>query len=150
MRKNIIILLLSVVGLLPVAAQKGLAIADLFDGHFKKQDETTEVLLSGKRISRYKLTLFRSLSLPGNGDNGRLIEQKVRTDAAQAVERETGYKGKRLYYGFFRLPPIGKSALNRFIFFRNDGLLKEGKPTLTLIYMEGTASIEELRRNFAK
>lgn len=150
MRRKIITLLLSIVALLPAAAQKDLAIADLFDGRFQKRGDAVEILLKGQNINGYNLSLFRSLILPVDQKSGLLIEKKVRADAALAVEKEVGYKENRLYYGFFRLPPRRQQGPNRFIFFRNNGLRKDRKPMLTLIYMESTANMEELRRTFSK
>lgn len=150
MRRKIITLLLCLTALLPAAAQKDLAIADLFDGRFQKRGDAVETLLKGKNINGYNLSLFRSLTLPVDQKSGLLIEKKVRADAALAVEKEVGYKENRLYYGFFRLPPRRQQGPNRFIFFRNNELRKDRKPMLTLIYMESTANMEELRRTFAK
>ena len=88
--------------------------------------------------------------MSGTGKDGQYIEQLVRNDTRLAADKETGLKAGRLYYGFYRLPPLSKKPLNRYIFYRNNALGKGGKPTLTLIYMEGTASIEDLRKTFAK
>ena len=150
MKKHIITLLLSALALLPAAAQKGLAIDDLFGGHYRNRADVVEVLLRGKSLKGYGLTLFRSLVMPGVGHDGLRVEQKVCADVADAVEKEVGYKKGRLYYGFFRLKPQGKGAPHRFIFYRNNELRDDRKPELTLIYMEGTAGMEELRRTFAK
>lgn len=150
MRKRFVLLLFSVVFLLPAAAQKGLAVDEFFDGRFQKRNDAVEVLLSGKHLKDYDLTLFRSLTVPGDGHEGKAIEDAVCADAGLAVQKEVGYKNNRLYYGFFHLPPAYRSTLSRFIFYRNDALRAGRKPTLTLIYMEGTASVEKLRRTFSK
>lgn len=49
---------------LQVCAQKGLNVNALFGGHYRKQREVTEVLMKGRQLESYKLTLFRSLTLP--------------------------------------------------------------------------------------
>lgn len=150
MRKTIITLLLSALALLPAAAQKGLAVDDLFGGRYRNRVDVVETLLRGKSLKGYGLTLFRSLAMPAAGRDALLVERKVCADVADAVEKEAGYKKGRLYYGFFRLKPRGKGAPQRFIFYRNNELRDDRKPELTLIYMEGTASMEELRRTFTK
>lgn len=129
------------------AAQSGLHINDFFDGRYKKRTDATEVLLKGRQIRDYGLTLFRSITLPGNTPEALTIERQVRADAAGAVDKEAGMKGGRLYYGFYSLKPTAGN-LNRYIFYRNNALQAGAKPTLTLIYMEGTADIDQLRRTF--
>ena len=131
MKKIILSLVLTLTAALPLTAQKGLHIEELFGGKYQHHKDATEVLLKGRQISQYGLTL-------------------VRNAPRLAADKETGLKAGRLYYGFYRLPPLSKKPLNRYIFYRNNALGKGGKPTLTLIYMEGTASIEDLRKTFAK
>ena len=150
MKKIILSLVLTLTAALPLTAQKGLHIEELFGGKYQHHKDATEVLLKGRQISQYGLTLFRSLTVSGTGKDGQYIEQLVRNDTRLAADKETGLKAGRLYYGFYRLPPLSKKPINRYLFYRNNPLGKGGKPTLTLIYMEGTASIEDLRKTFAK
>lgn len=148
--KRYILTLICLLTLLPAWAQQGLEIASLFGSKFPAHGFAKEVMLTGKHVKQYKLTLFRSITLDDAHADGALVETKVRADAAHAVEKEVGYKGSRLYYGFFRLPPARKGGPNRFIFYRNNALRKDRKPTLTLVYMEGSARMEDLRRTFMK
>lgn len=48
---------------LPLSAQEGLQINSLFDGRFKKDSRAVEVLIKGKELKKYHLTLFRSLTV---------------------------------------------------------------------------------------
>lgn len=130
------------------AAQDGLRIATLFGGHYKSRADATEVHYEGRQLQSYKLTLFRSLTLTPSAQDAANIEKKVRADCAKAVEREAGLHGGRLYYGFYRLPTSGKE--NRYVFYRNNALRDPENGKLTIIYMEGTASIEDLKHSFAK
>lgn len=130
------------------AAQDGLQIASLFGGHYKGHADANEVHYEGKQLRSYKLTLFRSLTLTPGPQEAAAIEKKVRADCARAVEKEVGLRGGRLYYGFYRLPATGK--VHRYVFYRNNALRNHSNGKLTLIYMEGSASIEDLKRNFAR
>ena len=150
MRRFLTILtLVATLATLPLGAQEGLHINALFGDRYKNRADATEVLLKGRQIRDYGLTLFRSISLPGNTVEARQIETLVGKDAAGATDKEAGMKGGRLYYGFYRLKPK-EGKLNRYIFYRNNALKDKAKPTLTLIYMEGTASIEQLRQRFGR
>lgn len=135
---------------LPAAAQDGLQVGALFGGKFGRQADAVETLLKGRKIAPYKLSLFRSLSVSANSRNQATIEQKVRADARLAVDKQAGMKSGHLYYGFYRLRPHGQTQ--RYIFYRNNSLQPRAKSgaKITLIYMEGTATIEELKRTFGQ
>ena len=106
---------------LNVSAQSGLNIARLFDGRYHKNKDATEVLMKGRQLNAYKLSLFRSLTLGPQSGNA----------------------------AFYQLPSRGKT--HRYIFYSNSGA---GRGTaaskITLIYMEGTATLSELKRTFKK
>ena len=48
---------------LPMSAQKGMHVETLFDGRFKYDKRAVEVLIKGKELKKYHLTLFRSLTV---------------------------------------------------------------------------------------
>ena len=59
-----------------------------------------------------------------------------------------GTKSGHLYYGIYQFPI--RDGRNRYLFYRNNTLSKNSEPSLTLIYMEGTATLETLKRTFSK
>lgn len=135
---------------LPLMAQKHLQVGHFFGSNYGKQKEATEILMKGKRLKPYNLMLFRSLTLPTQSINIAEIEKAVTADGSKAIDKETGRKGKRLYYGFFQLQPL--KGLNCYLFYRNNSLnpANSRKANITLIYMEGKASLDELKKSFAR
>lgn len=127
-------------------AQDGLNIAQLFDGRYKQEANAIEVLVKGRKLEPYKLTLFRSLTVKNDPEKFDRIEELVTRDGRQALDKETGMIGGKLYYGFFRLPPKGKSY--RYLFFRNSSLRTVESDEVTVVYMEGYATLEELKQLF--
>lgn len=150
MKVKMALWLLSLFMGLPLSAQQGLHIEPLFNGQYRNQKGATEVLMKGRKLQPYKLTLFRSLTLPTGVANVRNIERMVHADASAAIDKEVGIGKNRLYYGFYQLKP--RNGKRRYLFYRNNSLNpgKSKQPTLTIIYMEGSATIEELKRNFGK
>ena len=65
-----------------------------------------------------------------------------------ASYHESGTKSGHLYYGIYQFPI--RDGRNRYLFYRNNTLSKNSEPSLTLIYMEGTATLETLKRTFSK
>lgn len=127
-------------------AQEGLQIAQLFDGRYAHRKDAVEVLVKGRKLKPYQLALFRSLTLQADSAEQRFIERLVEADAAQATDKESGKVGGRLYYGFFCIP--GEKSPFRYIFFKNKALTSPENPEITLVYMEGEATLEELKRMF--
>ena len=148
MKRQVALWLLALAAVMPLAAQKGLSIAKFFDGRYRDRKDAVEVYMKGRSVERYDLTLFRSLTLAEPGAVAADMERCVRRDAARAVDSEVGMKGGRLYYGFYRLPAVGGE--NRYLFFRNDALGRGGGRTVTLIFMQGVATPDVIRRHFMK
>lgn len=133
--------------LMPLAAQKGLPVEELFDGSYRKKTNAVEVVVMGKELAPYHLTLFRSLTVTDAPEEFKRIEMLVRQTGADALDKEEGSYAGKLYYGFYCLPAQG--TRNRYLFYRNASLKKEEeKNEVTVVYMEGYATLEELKGMF--
>lgn len=146
MKRTLFILLL--LASLPLAAQKGLQVAPLFEQGQGGLKQVTALTLTGSRLAPYRLSLFRSITFPTHLVQSWNVEQRVEHDAKRASYVESGRKDGHLYFGFYRLPSRGST--HRYLFYRNNALAKGGDATATLIYMEGKASLEELKQHFGK
>ena len=74
-------------------AQKGLAIAPLFSGKYDKDEQAIVVLLKGKTLHPYGLSLFHSISITDRPDDVTLFEAAVSTDSRKAENSETVKSG---------------------------------------------------------
>ena len=137
MKKILTIILVMLSPHLGLWAQKGLSIQAAFDELAVKKN-ATEVVMSGKRLKNFHLTYFHSLEIknPSAADHQR-IASLVQTDAAQAItaEETSGHR-------FYELPQ--RKGLHAYILYRNNG------PTLTLIYIEGKATLKQIKQFFQK
>lgn len=127
-------------------AQKGLCVTRFFDGEYGRRKDVVRVEVRGSRLKPYGLKVFRSVTLHDDGAALAEMERCVADDGRAAVDRETGHVAGRLYYGFYCLPPDG--GTNRYLFFRNASLRRGGRSEATLVYMEGNATLEDLKRMF--
>lgn len=118
-------------------AQKGLAIEAAFEEMAVRQN-ATEVVMGAGRLKKYRLSLFHSLEIknPTATERSR-IEALIQSDACQAVLHEEN-GGHRLY----ELPRQG--GVHSYIFYRL------GPQSLILIYIEGKASLEQIKSQFLK
>ena len=71
-------------------AQKGLAIAPLFSGKYDKDEQAIVVLLKGKTLHPYGLSLFHSISITDRPDDVTLFEAAVSTDSRKQRNRKIG------------------------------------------------------------
>lgn len=133
---------------LPLMAQKGLQVNTLFDGRFKKDHRAVEVLIEGKELKKYHLSLFRSLTVTNAPAVFREMETLVCQDAKSAVDKEVGTIGNRLYYGFYCFSE--EEGTFRYLFYRNTSVKSEREklPEATVVYMEGQVTLEELKQLF--
>lgn len=150
MPRRILLLVWAFTLSLALWAQKGLHVAQLFDGRYHKRKDATEVLMKGRQLSAYKLSLFRSLTLGPQSGNASVIEPLVKADGRSAIDKELTTRGGRLAVAFYQLPSVGKTR--RYLYYSNAGAAAGAAQAsqITLIYMEGTATLDELKRSFKK
>lgn len=137
MKKILTLILIILSPHLGLQAQKGLAIQAAFD-ELTVRKNATEVIMSGKRLKDFHLSLFHSLEIknPSAADRQR-ITSLVQTDAAQAITQE-----ETSAHSFYELPQ--RKGMHSYILYRNNG------QALTLIYIEGKASLKQIKQYFQK
>lgn len=109
-----------------------------------------EVYITGRKLRSYNLTAYRSFSIDINSKTkaaGKEIELAVRKDGRNAVDKEMVELAGRLYFAVYSLKQTD-SKQNRYLFYKNNALKKDGGD-IVIIYMEGNATLEEIRRKFA-
>lgn len=147
MKRILTIMAFIAIAVLTATAQTGFAVGRLFDSGYEKRENVTVVEANGKLLKVYGLSQFRSMTVAGDSALADEMERAVNADAEKAVSKEVSLKGGRLYYGIFSFPKEGGLC---HIFYRNNSLRKGAKPETTVIYMEGTATIAELKKHFFK
>lgn len=129
-------------------SQEGLRIGELFNGSYKRKNNAIEVAIKGEKLKRYRLNVFRSLTIKNDPKDFERIEKLVEADEKNAVSKETGRIGERLYYGFYCFSPH-KGKL-RYVFYRNSSLREVESNEMTLVYIEGNVTMDELKKMFKK
>ena len=148
MKKVFTIIILMLAFVVEAQSQTSLQIAELFNGSYKRKDNAIEVIVKGNQLKRYKLEVFRSLTIKNDPKDFERIEKLVEQDEKHAISKETGHIGERLYYAFYCFSP--QKGRFRYIFYRNSSLRKTESNELTLIYMEGNVTMDELKVMFKK
>lgn len=149
--RHILIIFTAICAILPATAQKGLNINELFDGQFREDKNAVETLISGDALADYDLNYYHSLSLSENPALADRLESLVLKDGATAVDKEVSYRGGKLYYAFYTLPPVKNKvgiAMNRYIFYINQYAV--GRDGIILIYLSGIASRDQVKKLLKK
>ena len=130
--------------LLSANAQSGLNIEPLFAGKIIPQQRMVETRVKGKMLSKYQLSLFRSVRFQANNKQEinrvhDLIELDIKKNPGFAYgENYSSKKSHSKETFMLQLPKQGSQ--NRFLCY------KRNKEDITVIYMEGTLnSLETLR-----
>ena len=138
-------------------AQEGLNINRLFNKDLKTDEWVTqelngktEIIVTGKKAKEMGLSIYHSLSLSNSTKTERdNIVNLLAKDAAQALDKDVEYRNGQLYYGFYTLRPNKKNK--RYIFYLNQNLARKSpKNVVTIIYMEGKKSPEEVKKLIRK
>ncbi|MCM1077830.1 MAG: DUF6108 family protein [Bacteroides sp.] len=131
---------------LPIAvcAQSGLEINRIFGGKYSSDPTVTETLMSGRQsfLRDHKLTTFATFK--GNAEKYvPIIQPLVLADGSHATGRNVRYRDGKLHYAFFILPPVtdNNKTINRYLYYLNND--KAGKPSVMVIYFEGTIKNSE-------
>jgi hypothetical protein len=143
--KRIILSLLMTVIATIAWAQDGLSIENVFNRYHNRKN-AVEVIVSGKQLRPYDMTFFHSINITAAAAELLTIEPFVSADIKGAVSQETGKIGSHIYYGFYSLKP--RNGVNRYIIYRNRSLKHGGKSDATLIYIEGNASMQQIKKRF--
>ena len=127
------------------SAQKNMEISPLFEGTERAKYGFSAVVIEGKSLKKYNLTLFKSVTTSKTQLFDEL-EGIVESDSKEAIDKECGYINGKLYYGFYQFKPT--DGKYRYIFYRNSSLRDDEPDEVTIVYMEGYPTLEELKKMF--
>lgn len=154
--------------MLPVKAQKGLHVNDIFDGDVVAKTYMVDNLIKGEQLKPYKLTFFRSIKFKASAEERKKIESLVNEDIKNSLDLEQERQGQPddlkpekiakylqapLNYAMMTLPPDGKfdpNSPNRWYLCYQCTPYKQHEYAITLVFMKGYATVAELRKMFKK
>lgn len=156
--KHILFTLIAMLFPLATKAQKGLHVADIFDGDIVSKTYMVENIIRGEQLSRYKLSYFRSIKFKATAEERRRIEALVNEDIRQSASLEQERQGipaqkdgtVPITYAMmtFPLSQEGDAKQRRFLCYQCSPVRQEF--AVTLVYMQGQATLDELRKIFKK
>lgn len=152
MKRTLFILLMLIGISLSTSAQRGLQINEVFEGKVIAKQYMQESLIKGDNVAPYKLRLLHTVKfLANNSQRARAdalfnIDMKERIsddDSNMEMETRDGF----LYYAIVQLTDNEKGS-HRYICYQCRP--KSTKFDITMVYMEGEASLADLRKTFKR
>lgn len=141
MRKLLLVVALCLGALLPAHAQKGLQIDNLFSGKLVDMSMVSESIVSGKKLVPYNLDYFRSVRFMADEKQVSKVTKWIREDAQMAEEQDMESENGRLVYALLKFPR--RMEKNRYVGYQIKRI--SGKDYVTVVYMEGAATVEDLK-----
>ena len=147
MMKRLLAILAAILLCAAASAQEGLFVEDLFEGKVISQKIMRRTFITGAQLRPYKLDTYKSLSF--TVDEGAMHEVEVRVirDAYDATDKQMDYDGSHLIYALVCLPPLSNGR-NRFLCYQAKEI--KGLWDVTVVYLRGTATVEDLNSMFNK
>lgn len=151
--KRILVIWLICLCSLSVMAQTGLSINSVFEGKVVGKEMMKMSFIKGDNLSDYDLDVLRTTKFVATPEERDRVEALYLHDIQQYAQgprenREEGYAEGRLSYAVVQLSDRSRNV-HRYLCYqcRDAG---EGKVTITLAYMEGKASMKQLRKMFKR
>jgi hypothetical protein len=137
---------------LSTSAQRGLQINEVFEGKVIAKQYMQESLIKGDNVAPYKLRLLHTVKFLANNSqrakadalfNIDMRERISDDDSNMEMETRDGF----LYYAIVQLTDNEKGS-HRYICYQCRP--KSTKFDITMVYMEGEASLADLRKTFKR
>lgn len=137
---------------LSTSAQRGLQINEVFEGKVIAKQYMQESLIKGDNVAPYKLRLLHTVKFLANNSqrakadalfNIDMRERISDDDSNMEMETRDGF----LYYAIVQLTDNDKGS-HRYICYQCRP--KSTKFDITMVYMEGEASLADLRKTFKR
>lgn len=129
------------------SAQEGLFVEDLFEGKVVASKQMKRTFISGSKLHPYGLDTYKSISFQVGETLYGAVERLVLNDAEGVEDKTTEYDGDHLTYAIICLPKTN-TGLNRFLCFQAKP--DEKNWDVTVVYLRGTATVEDLDKMFNK
>ena len=100
----------------------------------------------GGSMATYKLDYYKGVSFQVGEELAAKVASLVEADAAATDDRETEKTGPLLTYAL--LQPKSEGRNNRYLCYQARPV--DGQWKITILYLEGPATLEDLRKMFAK
>ena len=146
MKKLLLCILALLLSVGAAFAQRGLNSNAIFRGRVIPFDRMIKTEVRGSSMTTYKLDFYRSVRFQVDEKTALEVAALVKADAEAAVSAETEMTGDLLTYALVQ--PAQRGKVHRYLCYQ---ARPEGPAwVITILYLEGSATLEDLRSMFDK
>ena len=142
--KRILILTALLLTAWTASAQGDLNVGAIFDGKVAPAKAMKETFIRSSQLDPFNLEQYRSVSFTGDDKVLEEVSRRVLADAENATDQEIHMNKGKLVYAILTFVEANRD--NRFICYQC--VSKDGKNSITLVYMHGPATLDDLKRLF--
>ena len=144
MRRILLIIIALMLSVWTASAQKGLQVGPIFDGKVVPSKIMKETVIKSAQLDPFNLEQYHSVSFTGDERILDEVTRRVLADAEKATDQELHMNGGHLVYAILTFN--GTNHDNRFVCYQC--VSKDGDYSITLVYMHGPATLDDLKRLF--
>ena len=144
MRRILLIIIALMLSVWTASAQKGLQVGPIFDGKVVPSKIMKETVIKSAQLDPFNLEQYHSVSFTGDDKVLEEVSRRVLADAENATDQEIHMKEGKLVYAILTFE--GANHNNRFICYQC--VSKNGSNAITLVYMHGPATLDDLKKLF--
>ena len=126
------------------SAQDGLQVGPIFDGKVIPPKAMKETFIKSAQLDPFNLERYHSVSFTGDERILDEVSRRVLADAEKATDQELHMNEGHLVYAILTFK--GANRDNRFVCYQC--VSKDGSYAITLVYMHGPATLDDLKRLF--
>ena len=130
----------------PIRAQRGLKTYPVFQGEVVPAKMMVVTEVRGGGVAAYKLDYYKGVTFQVDEALAAKVASLVEADAAATDDCETEKTGTLLTYALIR--PKSKGRVNRYLCYQARPV--DGQWKMTILYLEGPATLSDLRSMFEK
>ena len=150
--KHLLITLALIAASLPLSAQEGLRINEVFEGNIINELAMQESLVKGESLEPFKLKVLHTVKFTTGNPARDKVEALFKEDMKGRLSDdndnlELEYRDGHLYYAIVQIADT-KKGRHRYICYQCRQVT--GGNSITLVYLEGKASLADLRKTFKK
>ena len=142
--KRILILTALLLAAWTATAQDGLQVGPIFEGKIVPPKAMKETFIKSAQLDPFNLERYHSVSFTGDERVLDEVSRRVLADAETATDQEIHMNEGKLVYAILTFEKANRD--NRFVCYQC--VSKEGSYSITLVYMHGPATLDDLKRLF--
>lgn len=144
MRRIILIITALLLSVGTASAQRDLQVGAIFEGKVVPTKVMKETFIRSAQLDPFNLEQYHSVSFTGDDKVLEEVSRRVLTDAEEATDKEVHFQGGKLIYAILTFESDNRD--NRFICYQC--VSKAGSNAITLVYMHGPATLDDLKKLF--